>query len=141
MLAAVRHGLLVRALGLLMAAIVCGWFAVSIRQAHDTSRASDIITTGSSPLPPAQVQRSQSLLHAAAQLNPDRAVELLRAQLAVRQRRLAQARAIALDVARAEPQNTNAWLAYGNASSNDRRGFLLALRRLHQLVPPVHRGG
>jgi hypothetical protein len=140
MLAAMRNGRLVRALALLIALVVCVWFAVGIRQAHDTAAASEIIT-GSSPLRPAQARQAQSLLAAAGQLNPDRSVDLLRAQLAQRQGHLAQARAIALSVARSEPQNTNAWLAYGNASANDRLGFLVALRRLYALVPPVHGGG
>ena len=140
MLVAMRNGRLARALGLIIAVVICAWCAVGIRQADDTAAATGIIT-GSSPLHPAQVRQAQSLLDAAAQLNPDRSVDLLRAQLAQRQGHLAQARAIALGVARSEPQNTNAWLAYGNASAKDRVGFLVAVRHLYTLVPPVHAGG
>jgi hypothetical protein len=126
-----------RVVAVVLAVVACVWFAVGIRQAHDTGAATSLLS-GSSPLSPAQARRAASLLHDAGQLNPDRTVDLLRSQLALRRGDAARARAIALGVTRSEPQNIQAWIAYGRASSGDRPAFVLALRRLNQLAPPVH---
>ncbi len=130
----------VRILGVVVAVIICAWFAIGIRQSHDTDRASDIIT-GSSPLAPGQAHRAATLLDGAKQLNPDATIDLLRAQLAAKQGDGARARAIALSVTRREPENIQAWLAYGSASTNDRHAFLQALRHLRALAPPVPASG
>ena len=128
-----------RALVSIVAVLAIAWFAVSVRQAHDTDLATSIIT-GPAPVAPAQARRAATLLHDAKQLNPDTAVDLLRAQLALRLGQPARARAIALSVTRSEPQNLQAWLAYGTSSANDPPAFQLALARARQLAPPV-RGG
>jgi hypothetical protein len=128
-----------RWLALAAALVALAWFAIGVRQAQDTDRATAIIS-GAAPLGAAQARHAQSLLHDAGQLNPDTAVDLLRAQLALRQGDRARARAIALDVTRSEPQNLDAWLAYGTASSNDRRAFVFALRHLNELAPRVGHG-
>ncbi|HEX4010314.1 MAG TPA: hypothetical protein VHX62_09915 [Solirubrobacteraceae bacterium] len=134
------HSVLLRVVGVVAALVVCGWFALGIRQAHDANRASAFMSSAS-PLTAAQVRETRSLLHSAGQLNPDRSVDLLRSQLALRQGDAAQARAIALSVTRAEPQDLDAWLAYGEASTHDRLGFLLTLQHLNRLAPPVHHVG
>jgi predicted Zn-dependent protease len=140
MLTTMAHSVLLRVVGVVVAVIVCAWFALGIRQAHDANRATDILA-GASPLTSPQVHEAGSLLHRAGQLNPDRSVDLLRSQLALRQGDAARARAIALGVTRAEPENLDAWLAYGEASTHDRLAFLLALQHLNRLAPPVHHGG
>jgi hypothetical protein len=132
--------LTVRIMALVAVGVVCVWFAIGVRQARDTNLATAIIT-GSAPLSPAQARRASALLNAAGQLNPDLAVDLLRAQLALREGLPARARAIALSVAHSEPQDLDAWLAYGTASSDDARAFRLALDRLQQLAPTVGHGG
>jgi hypothetical protein len=125
-----------RALVGLLAVLAVVWFAVGVRQAHDTDVASDIIT-GTAPISPAQARHAAALLHDAAQLNPDTAVALLRSHLALRLGQPARARAIALTVTRSEPDNLEAWVAYGTAASGDPGVFALALRRLNELAPPI----
>jgi len=140
MLTAMAHSVLLRAVGIVAAVLVCAWFALGIRQARDANRASDIITA-TSPPSPAEARLARSLLRSAGQLNPDRGVDLLRSQLALREGDAAQARAIALNVGRAEPEDLDAWLAYGEASTHDRAAFVVALAYLNRLAPPVHRAG
>lgn len=129
-----------RAVALVVAITAAAWFAVGIRQAHDTDAAAGIVT-GSAPVGAARASHVRALLYDAGQLNPDRTVDLLRAELALRQGDRAQARAIALAVTRSEPQNLQAWLAYGTASSNDPQAFQLALRHARGLAPAVGRSG
>lgn len=128
-----KSGLAVRILAVLVALVACAWFALGIRQAHDADLASDIIT-GTAHVGPAAARRASSLLDAAGQLNPDHSVALLRSQLALREGDAARARAIALGVARAEPQNIDAWLAFNSASANRPRLFLLALKHVNELA-------
>lgn len=126
-------GLAVRFLAVLVALVACAWFALGIRQAHDADLAANIVT-GSARVTPAAARRASALLDAAAQLNPDQSVDLLRSQLALRQGDAERARAIALDVARAEPQNIDAWLAFNSASVNRPRLFKLALKHVNELA-------
>ncbi len=120
------------------ALVVGGWFSLGIRQSHDLNVTTDILS-GRAPLSAAQAERAAALLHTAGQLNPDAAVDLARSELALRRGDGAQARAIALSVARSEPENIDAWLAYGTASAHDPRAFALALRHLEELAPTVRR--
>ncbi len=131
---------LVSALLALGALVMCAWFALGIRQSHDLNVATDIISAPA-PLSAGQARRASDLLRQAGELNPDTAVDLARSQLALRRGDSARARAIALSVARSEPQNIEAWLAYGGASAHDPRAFALALRHLEELAPTVHHGG
>jgi hypothetical protein len=129
-----------RALVAILAVLAAAWFAVGVRQAHDTDVATSIIT-GAAPVTAAQARHAAALLHDAGQLNPDTSVDLLRSHLALRLGEPARARAIALSVTRSEPQNLQAWVAYGSAASGDPGVFALALRRLNQLAPPVRGSG
>ena len=122
------------------AALVVGaWFALGIRQSHDLNVATDIVSAPAR-LSPARARQAAALLHGAGQLNPDTSVALARSALALRQGDSARARTIALSVVRSEPQNIDAWLAYGSASAHDPRAFAVALRHLDALAPPVHHG-
>jgi len=129
-----------RALVAILAVLAVAWFAVGVRQAHDTDVATSIIM-GAAPISPAQARHTAALLHDAAQLNPDTAVDLLRSRLALRLGESAQARAIALSVTRSEPQNLQAWLAYGTASAGNPAAFRLALAHVQKLAPPVRGSG
>lgn len=129
-----------RIVGVVVALVVCAWFVLGARQAHDIDRATAIVS-GSGPISAARASEAAALLHAAGQLNPDSDVDLLRSQLQLRLGHLAQARAIALAVARREPQNIEAWAAYGSAASDDRQAFQRALRELSELAPPVTASG
>lgn len=119
-----------------LALVACAWFVLGIRQSHDLNVAEAIISRPR-VLTPAQAARAAALLHQATQLNPDAAVDLARSQLALKQGEAARARAIALGVTRSEPENIQAWLAFGSAAAHDPRAFALALRHLNQLAPPV----
>jgi hypothetical protein len=136
MLAPMSRRLPTRIAGLVFALAACAWFAISIRQTHDLNAATSLIS-GSSSITPGPARRAATLLHDAGQLNPDVTVDLERSQLALHQGDHARARAIALAVTRSEPRNIEAWLAYGSASSDDRRAFTSALRHLRELAPPV----
>lgn len=132
---------LLRIAGVLAAVVVCVWFALGIRQAQNVDAASAIIGSGHGRISASAANRARQLLDSAAQLNPDRSVDLVRSQLALREGDPARARAIALAVTRAEPQNLQAWIAYGTASANDPADFRFALRHLEQLAPNVRSKG
>jgi hypothetical protein len=122
---------------LAVAAAVAGflWFAVGVRQARNTDGASAIVT--GAKLTVAQAAAARKDLDAAAFLNPDKTVEILRGEVLLGRGQAAAARAELLQVAREEPQNARAWVAFGRASRHDRRAFLLALSHIRKLVPPV----
>jgi predicted Zn-dependent protease len=128
---------LIRVTFVAVALVVCAWFAIGIRQAHDTAKASAIVLNAQS-LSAAQVKHVDSLLHSASFLNPDRQVSVLRAQAAQRHGDLKLAQAILRGVVHAEPQNAPAWIALARASTT-RRMFIEAAVVLAHLVPPVPR--
>jgi hypothetical protein len=99
---------------LLGSVLACAWFVIGVRQAHDVDAASNVITAPQQS--PAQLRAAASQLHAAAFLNPDRTVDILRGRVAIEQRRLAQARGILGTVVRAEPQNLEGWIWYTGAN-------------------------
>jgi hypothetical protein len=131
------RALLARLLGLIAALLVCAWFALGIRQSHDVDVASSLVTSSGGALAPPIARRAGSLLRAAGALNPDTTVALLRSHLALREGDRRRAQAIALAVVREEPQNIEAWVAYGSASAHDPPAFRRALRELERLAPPV----
>ena len=116
------------------ALVLCAWFGLSIHQAENTNAAAAIVT-GTSRLSPAQVRHVRSLLSSAKVLNPDREVDVLRAQLDVGQGNLAAARRILEPVVAAEPQNALAWEWLARASANDRAEFFIAAIHIRALVP------
>jgi predicted Zn-dependent protease len=120
------------ALALMMAA----WFALGIRQAQDTNRASALVSPGAR-LTASQARKASDLLDAAGFLNPDRQVEVLRAELRADQGDLSGARSILKGVVRTEPQNLAAWLALARSSAGDVTDFYAAAYAIHHLVPPV----
>ena len=132
-----RNSSVLRIAGAIAALVFCAWFALGIRQAQSVDAATSILGAGHGPISRSAANHARQLLDSAAQLNPDQTVELLRSQLALREGDPARARAIALSVTRAEPDNLQAWIAYGTASSNDPAAFHLALRHLEQLAPNV----
>jgi hypothetical protein len=119
-----------------VAGIVCAWFAVGVRQAHDTARAGSVLS-GATPLNPVQGERVAALLREARLLNPDQQVGVLRGELAIRRHDLGAARAILGEVVHAEPMNVQAWVWLAKASSNDPSAFLVALLHINRLEPPV----
>jgi len=123
-------------MGALLALVVCAWFVLGIVQTHDAQRATAIVQ-GAGRLSAAQEDRADDLLSDAATLNPDRQIDLLRAQLLVREGRSTAARAILAHVLTEEPQNIDAWVALARSSQGDPQSFRLALARARALAPVV----
>lgn len=127
---------IVRVLAGFGAALICAWFALGIRQANDLSRATAIVSASSRPSPE-QAQRAASLLHSAGSMNPDRMVDILRAQVDIAEGRLQPARSTLLRVVAAEPENVLAWAALARAAVGAPRLFYAAAIHVRELAPPV----
>jgi hypothetical protein len=125
-----------RALLALFAIVVCAWFVVGVRQAHDIDHATALLSTGSHISGPTAAQAA-SLLHGAQLLNPDHQVDVLRAQLADERGDRRTAEQILRGVVAAEPLNALAWVQLAR-SATDGATLRLAFARLAVLVPPVH---
>jgi Flp pilus assembly protein TadD len=123
-----------RALVAILAVAVCAWFALGIRQAHDTAQATAILSASGS-LRPSQADRVQRLLDTAGTLNPDRTVELLRGDLAARAGQLGHAVQIFRRLTLQEPDNLEAWLGIAHASGGQSQLLFGALRRAAVLDP------
>jgi predicted Zn-dependent protease len=126
----------VRAAVLAVALAAAAWFAIGVRQARDTSRASALVS-GGAPLSASQARHAASLLDAAGLLNPDRQVDVVRAELDRDQGNMRGARTILKRVVTAEPDNLLAWIALAKASVGNLKDFYAAAYRIRQLVPPV----
>jgi hypothetical protein len=116
--------------------VVCAWFALSARQALLTDRATALIAPGASPR---QLARAEGLLNSASVLNPDRSLQILRAEAELFAGHAVRARAILKRVVAAEPDDLLAWEWLARASVGDPHEFYLAAFRIEQLVPPLPR--
>lgn len=120
-----------------VAIVVCLWFALGVRQAHDTAAAQAALSHPAS-LTAAEVARVNGLLRGARTLNPDRTVAQLQAQLDGLAGDPRRAAAVVEGVVAAEPQNIGAWLLLEletdgrNAALNREAGL-----RVRELAPPV----
>jgi hypothetical protein len=119
-----------------VAVLVAAWFALGVRQARDTSRAAAIVSAGRPS--PTQAKHASELLNAAAFLNPDRQVDVLRARLDLVRGDEPAARTILKRVVVGERFYLDAWIWLARASVGDLRDFYAAAYRIRQLVPPVH---
>ena len=128
-----RAGLLVVAL------VVCAWFALGARQAVNTNRAAALIGSGS--LPASQARHADSLLSAASTLNPDLTPDILRGQLALQRGEHSTALTDLESVTRREPLNLAAWsaLAYAAARAGERGTLILAAHHISMLFPKLPR--
>jgi len=129
---------LLRTAGLVVALAACAWYALGIREAHETDRATAIVSA-STPLSTEQVREASSLLSSAMVLTPDTTPDVLRGQLERDQGLLAQARATLGRVVEREPENVVAWLWLAKSSTGSPRtgiGALLQVSRLMPAVPP-----
>ena len=125
----------VRVAVLALALLLASWFALGVRQAQDTRDVAAILA--SEHLTVAEERHAASLLHAAALLNPDRAVDVLRARLELAQGNKPGARAILKRVVSGENSYLEAWVWLAKASVGDLRDFYAAAYRIRQLLPPV----
>ena len=121
-----------------LALVVCVWFALGIRQAHETSAAGTIVN-GSRVPSAVTASHARSLLREAATLNPDSQVDLLRATLALRESDLSTAARLARSVTRREPMNVQAWLLLAEAAPNNASVVDAAVGRMAQLDPILGR--
>lgn len=119
------------------AVIVCAWFALGAVQTRNENRATDLIDSFQTPTP-ALTAHILGLLDTAATLNPDRNVDLLRAQALTRSGHPDAGLRVAERVVAAEPLNIDAWTVYGFAARPGHpRLFRLAELKLRRLAPPV----
>jgi hypothetical protein len=118
-----------------LALIACAWFVLGIRQAHDLGVATSIAQNRS--ISPAQAAHAESLLDSAATLNPDKEVQLVRAQIASAAGNDTRAIALAQQVANAEPENVVAWYVMAQVSGSSGQLLLTAFRHIRELSPVV----
>ncbi len=120
-----------------LAVCACAWFGLGIVQSHATDAASSIVS-GSGKLTPGQAARARSELGTASTLNPDHSIDLLRAQLAVREGRSQAAIATLRQTVADEPMNLSAWLALAQTALGHNRQVLnLTIPRLATLDPKL----
>ena len=85
-----------------LAVAACAWFVIGAIQSHNESRATALINGGGTPTP-AQTAQIGHWLDTAATLNPDRNIDLLRAQAEVRAGQSARALVLMKRVVGDEP--------------------------------------
>lgn len=118
------------------ALLAAAWFALGVYQSRAISQATSV-AAGHAPVTAAEARHANSLLDDAATLNPDRAVDVLRAQVALARGDTTQARQILNGVVRREPQDLDAWIALADASTADFRQRQIALLHILKLAPPA----
>jgi cytochrome c-type biogenesis protein CcmH/NrfG len=119
-----------------VALVACAWFAIGIRQAVDTSRATAIANQGTHATA-AQVREVSSLRRGARLFNPDKQPDVLLGQIEVEHGDFASARRVLTAVTRSEPQNIAPWLWLARASASDPTLFYVAAFHVHALEPHV----
>ncbi len=117
-----------------MAIVACVWFALGIRQAHDVSRATSLISSGAVSSD-AGYHRALDSLQAASTLNPDREVDILRGEATFEHSDPLAAQRILRAVTRSEPENLEAWLWLAKSAGTDRQLAFNALLRVRALEP------
>jgi len=117
--------------------VACAWFALGAVQVHDQNRAAALIPDQNS-LTAAQAHTILRLLDRAGTLNPDRNIDILRAETYLHTGEPRAAEREMLRVVRAEPMNIEAWFLLEIASApQDRATERLAIAEQQQLAPPV----
>lgn len=123
---------LLRPAALAFAVAACVWFAIGVRQAHDVTVATNIVTSSHTP---ANLARASSALSSAAFLNPDQNVDILRGRVAIARGQLARARQILRRVTKKEPLNLIAWIWFTGASLGERHDGTLGAEQIAKLDP------
>jgi len=120
-----------------LAVAACVWFALAARAAHDIDRANAIVSA-EAPLTAARAAPARALLDSAGMLNPDTAVDLLRAKVALGRNDEAGAVRTILSVTKREPLNLEAWVALAQATLHrNSRLVLLAVDNIGRLDPEI----
>jgi predicted Zn-dependent protease len=132
-----KPSLLARVALLAVAVIACAWFALGAVQILAQNRAAALIPA-STDVSPQVAHAIANELDRAGTLNPDRSVDLLRAQLYLHSGRRPAAERLIQRVGRDEPNNINVWfLLQIVAFPRDPATVQMAHRRALELDPPV----
>jgi predicted Zn-dependent protease len=121
------------------ALLVVAWFALGAYQSHEVARATAAVAHGH--LTRDRARRADAALDSAATLNPDRAVDVLRAQVAIADGQATRGEAILNRVLAAEPQDLDAWIALADALPQNSRRRQQALLHILSLAPVVKKVG
>ena len=132
MTVAIRITLVVAAL------VVAAWFGLGWYQDNQTQKATGLVA-GGNRLTSSQARAARSALDSAGTLNPDRAVDTLRGELAIDQGNYVDALRILGGVTASEPLNLTAWAELGIAAAKtgDRTLLAVAGRHIAVLIPRV----
>lgn len=126
-----------RILLLATAIAVCAWFALGVRETNDQAQATKLLDQHLS-LTSGQAREADRLIRDALTLNPDQALNILRARVKVQRRDLRGAATIAEAVTRQEPENADAWSSVEFLTrQSDPALSRLAQARVGALAPPV----
>jgi predicted Zn-dependent protease len=122
-----------------LAVAACAWFVIGVIQSDNESRANAAINGGGTPTL-AQTAQIEHWLDSARTLNPDRNIDLLRAQAEVRAGQSAKALALMKRVVRDEPRSADAWIVFGFAAQSQSPALARhAHAEVLKLAPPVPR--
>jgi predicted Zn-dependent protease len=121
-----------------VAVVVAAWFGLAWNQDHQTQRATALVA-GGGRLTASQAREARSALDSARTLNPDRAVQTLRGELAIDQGDYVDAIRLLSGVTAREPLNLTAWAELGIAAAKtgDRALLAVAGRHIAVLIPRV----
>jgi predicted Zn-dependent protease len=121
-----------------VALVVAAWFGLGWYQDKQTQKATALVA-GGNRLPASQAKEARSALDSAGTLNPDRAVSVLRGELAIDQGDYVHAIRILSGVTASEPLNLTAWAELGIAAAKSGDHALLAVAGRHVaiLIPRV----
>jgi predicted Zn-dependent protease len=123
-----------RPIALVVTLVLCAWFVIGIRQAHDLSTATDIVAAGRAA-PAHQLAIAAAALRSAKFLNPDQNVNILRGRLAIVRGQLGQAQQILGAVTRREPLNLEAWIWLTGANLGNKPEARIGSARIAELDP------
>jgi Flp pilus assembly protein TadD len=122
-----------------LAVAACAWFVIGVIQSNNESQATALINGSGKPTP-AQTAQIERWLDTAATLDPDRNIDLLRAQAEVRAAQSDKALVLMKRVVADEPRNADAWIVFGFAAQSQSPALArMAHAELLKLAPPVPR--
>jgi Flp pilus assembly protein TadD len=122
-----------------LAVAACAWFVIGVIQTDNENRATALIQGGGTPTA-SQTAQIEHWLDRAGTLNPDRNIDLLRAQAEVRAGQSAKALALMQRVVREEPRNADAWIVLGFAAQEQHPALArFAHAQVLELAPRVPR--
>jgi hypothetical protein len=127
--------LAIRLLLVAVAVAVCGWFILGVRAAHDQQRVAALVQR-SGPVTSAEASGALRSLDHAGTLNPDRELDILRAQVLLRVGDYAREARILKDIVASEPRNLDAWVVLAFVPPPNPYAPIARARGM-ELAPPV----